>query len=117
MHISQFQTGDIIRHSTYARGIGYATVVSNDTYPDEVVDDELVAHPIVLGTVTIQTKGGRKPAIIGPGHAQWDDAEWAHVTASWFTNNGKRVPKALKEVLQPVAEVKPDSGTVGHEAR
>jgi hypothetical protein len=116
MHISQFQPGDVIRHSKYIRGEGYATVVSNDSYPDEVVDDELVAHPIVLGTVTIQTKGGKKPTDIGPGNPTWDDSEWAHVTAAWFTDNGKRVPKALKEKLTPV-DIVPDNGQIGHQAK
>lgn len=105
MHISQFQPGDIIRYHTYEGGVGWATVTDNHTDTD--------SEGNVTGKVAIALKGGKKPVIIQPGDMSWDDAGWAMVTPEWFTGNGKRVPKALKEKLQPVAEVKPNNSVIG----
>lgn len=105
MHISQFSPGDIIRYHTYEPGVGYATVTDNHTDRD--------GDGNVTGKVAIMLKGGKRPVIIEPGSSTWDDAGWAMVTPEWFTGNGKRVPKALKEKLQPITEVKPDKGVIG----
>lgn len=91
MHISQFQTGDIIRHSTYERGVGYAVVQENLTVTD--------SEGVVGGEVVILIGNKGKPIHVAPGEDQWDDSQWAHVTAEWFTNHGKRIPKGLRARL------------------
>lgn len=106
MHISQFEVGDIIRHSSYPRNF-FATVESTSDERVKLVNadgDPFDVTPLANFHPEPYTDdlGGFLREGDEPG--PWEDSQWAYVTPQWFDGDCTEEVTAQHRRLNPESE-------------